>query len=215
MEDSNNVENNEETQNQETGNKTEPTREKPEVSGKVTKKARWLIAIVLVALVGGIVLYFTFNKTQWNQIIGHFQEDETTEQVEKETDKGKQADRARQDDPLPKDAEKEGMNSEDLDDKDITTPDEIDKWGVKRPSFIISHSAYSTRESAEKIKAKLMDIGFNSGFYWIPDYHDSEKQLYKVFVGPYTTRSDAEDMLQAVKKIREEAYIMKLEKDGQ
>lgn len=174
---------------------------------KVSSKTKWTIAIVMIVLVGGIATYFYFNSSQWDAIISHFQDEEKVEQTKEPTPSPK-------DDPLPEDAEQEGVKPDNvLDDDEITTPDEIDKWHVKRPSFIISHSAYKTEQAADKTKSKLMDMGFNSGYYWIPDYHDRNKQLFKVFVGPYQTRKDAEDMLKAVKKIQEDAYVVKLEAD--
>ena len=86
------------------------------------------------------------------------------------------------------------------------------KWGLQLPCFVISHSAYSTEETAKQIKAKMSQKGFKTGYFYIPDLQPGGKPLFKVFVGPFNSREDAEKILASLKKDNSAAYVTRLEK---
>lgn len=96
--------------------------------------------------------------------------------------------------------------------KETPKKQEANKWGLKLPCFVISHSAYSTEDQAQKIKSELAQKGFRSGYYYIPDFEKGGKPLYKVYVGPFDTRNDAEKLLASVKKEQKGAYVWEVGK---
>jgi hypothetical protein len=97
--------------------------------------------------------------------------------------------------------------------KVVENSHKIDKWGLKRPCYIISYGAFSVESTAQAEVEKLTKSRFETGYFWIPDYVGQGKELYKVYVGPFVTRADAESRLPDVKKKKSKAYIEKLESD--
>lgn len=80
-------------------------------------------------------------------------------------------------------------------------------------SFIISCAAVSTEDAARKASDDLRTKGFKSGYYYLPDYQSGAKPLYKVFVGSFDNRGDAEGNLGDVKNLFEGAYVMQVKKN--
>lgn len=80
-------------------------------------------------------------------------------------------------------------------------------------SFIISCAAVSSEEAAKKASNDLKSKGFKSGYYYLPDYQSGAKSLYKVFVGSFNSRADAEGNLGDVKNLFDGAYVMQLKKN--
>lgn len=80
-------------------------------------------------------------------------------------------------------------------------------------SFIISCAAVSSEEAAKKASNDLKSKGFKSGYYYLPDYQSGAKPLYKVFVGSFNNRTDAEGNLGDVKNLFDGAYVMQLKKN--
>ncbi len=84
------------------------------------------------------------------------------------------------------------------------------KWGLNTPTFIISHSAFSKEDAAKKMVAELKTMGFNSGYYYIPDINPSGNKMYKVYAGSFEQRSQADEILAKVKNVNPDAYIEKV-----
>jgi len=76
--------------------------------------------------------------------------------------------------------------------------------------WLISYSSIASDAVAAKDVKMLADKGFTAGFYWIPDKNPDGKKLYKVYVGPFTTKADAKEKLPSVQALSPGAYILKL-----
>lgn len=82
-----------------------------------------------------------------------------------------------------------------------------DPWGLTRPAYIISYVATSSENNAKKQRKLLSSKGFSTGYYWIPDYLPSGPSLYKVYIGPYASKTEAKNALLRVKGLRKDAYV--------
>lgn len=66
-------------------------------------------------------------------------------------------------------------------------------------------------ESAAVAKANfLKEKGFNSGYFFIPDYEPEGKKLFRVYAGPFPDQKTAKASLAEIQKFRETAYIFKV-----
>ncbi len=81
---------------------------------------------------------------------------------------------------------------------------------LKTPCFIISCSAVSSEWDARSQAESLSRKGFQAGYLWIPDYDASGKKLFKVYVGSFRTRTEAESALPRVKTVISSAYVQLL-----
>lgn len=107
----------------------------------------------------------------------------------------------------------EWQNLEDPDTKktDIEKPEADDRSGkLKTPCFIISCAAVARETDARAQTGSLSRRGFDAAYLWIPDYDPAGKPLYKVYVGPYYSRSEAENVLPRVKAASSGAYVQQL-----
>ena len=85
------------------------------------------------------------------------------------------------------------------------------KWGLTTPCYLVSYLSLGNEDKAMKEAAKLQNLGFEAGYYWIPDITTGGAELFKVYVGPFSTRTGAEAKLPGVKKIENKAYIVTLQ----
>ncbi len=92
--------------------------------------------------------------------------------------------------------------------KDEVKPES--KWGITGPCFIISHSSVKSEDYAKRTSKKLSYEGFSTGYYWIPDLTSGGNEYYKVYVGPFSTESDAIEKLEDVRKYSKRAYIVEI-----
>lgn len=182
-----------------------------------------LIAVVALAVVG-LGIYVTQKPgvlQSWG--IAWFNHNTVSETPD---------DKAEQSNPPEKHPEKEPvedvpaelaneLQGEGMDQESVATGDlnevvrssrAIDKWGLRPPAFIISHSAYASEETARQIKEKLMkDNGLNANYFWIPDYVEGGKELYKVYIGPLDSWEEANDFLALIKDdLNTNAYVEKI-----
>lgn len=67
--------------------------------------------------------------------------------------------------------------------------------GIKLPAFVIIDEAYKKKKDAQRRLVELNHLGYsNTGFFWIPDFeYLSGTELFQVYVGPYTNKSDAQN----------------------
>ena len=193
------------SENNQTNNNTSGEKIQPNNNESKPVRTRFIIISIIVILIGGISIYFYLNPAKWNGFTSAITPgSDTTVKGVTDTSAGKDIDSASVDSTAKK---------MDTTTKNTEPEEDINKWGLRRPCFVISHSAYTKEPSAEKVTEKLFDMGFNSGYYWIPDYKPGGKKLFKVYVGPYQTRKDAKAMLSAVKKIQPDAYITKVKEE--
>ena len=85
------------------------------------------------------------------------------------------------------------------------------KGDFEIPCWIIAFSANSKKPIANTNYSTLEALGYDAGIYWIPKYFPSDKELYKVYVGPYKSAEDAQSMLPAIRNLQPDAYVMKIE----
>jgi cell division septation protein DedD len=88
-----------------------------------------------------------------------------------------------------------------------TKPTEANSTKDLNGKIIISCAAVSSIEAAKKSVGNLKSSGLNAGSFYLPDYQSDAKPLYKVFVGPFNDRVEAQSKLDAVKKFYPEAYV--------
>lgn len=82
---------------------------------------------------------------------------------------------------------------------------------LSTPCWIISFASISSENKASKEVKNLVDKGYLSGYYWIPDYDASGKRLFKVYVGPFASKAEGREKLQAIQSLSPTAYLMKLQ----
>ncbi len=188
-----------------------------------SKKILGISFIVLGVIIISIVVYFLLYPERWRSFTGKTafvteesvdMEDEllsTEEKLVEETGFDNSQDNNlndEQNDDLDEIAKIEDENvAEAVEEKKEEKTIVPDKWGLKLPCFVISHSAYSLEDVAKAQKAQLAQKGFKCGYYYIPDYIPQGKPLYKVYIGPFDSRNDAEKLLASAKKLNSKAYI--------
>lgn len=62
----------------------------------------------------------------------------------------------------------------------------------KTPFYIVSISAVSKKEYAIKGALRIQKDQLNGNFLWIPDYSPNGKKLYKIYVGPFASKLEAQ-----------------------
>ncbi len=78
------------------------------------------------------------------------------------------------------------------------------------PSFLGVCSAVAKENDAKKLSAALGDLGYPSGYLWIPDYDASGKKLFRVYIGPFKSKEATDGWLQEIKPIYPNAYFLLL-----
>lgn len=82
---------------------------------------------------------------------------------------------------------------------------------ISTPCWVISHSSFVNEKYAKKNERILKRKGYSCGYYWIPDITHGGNRLYKVYVGPFRTEGEAENMLSEIKTLSRQAYLLHLE----
>jgi cell division septation protein DedD len=86
----------------------------------------------------------------------------------------------------------------------------VKKGLLQTPCFIIGYASISSEATAIKTVATLSTKGQKCGYFWIPDYTPGGPQLFKVYIGPFTTRDDAAKELPTIKADVPGAYISEI-----
>ena len=81
---------------------------------------------------------------------------------------------------------------------------------ISTPCWIISYASITKESKAAVEVKKLVEKGYISGYYWIPDYDATGKQLYKIYVGPFATKNEGQEKLKEIQLLSNDAYLMKL-----
>ena len=77
--------------------------------------------------------------------------------------------------------------------------------------FIISYSANGSKDIAENNVRMLRNKGFSAGYYYMPDKNASSPELYKVYVGPFSSESEALPDFKKVVAINDKAFIVRID----
>jgi cell division septation protein DedD len=78
------------------------------------------------------------------------------------------------------------------------------------PSFLVVCTAMAKETDAKAFMMKLASEGYEAGSLWIPDYEPQGKKLYRVYVGPFDTKEEAQDILPDIKTDYKFAYLLNL-----
>ena len=86
-----------------------------------------------------------------------------------------------------------------------------DKWGIITPTFVINVAAVKTEKAAQEQVDGLKKQGYNSGFYWIPDYKSlSGSEYYAVYIGPIDSQKKCEEFIETYRVKNKSAYAVLL-----
>ncbi|MFW5850699.1 MAG: SPOR domain-containing protein [Bacteroidota bacterium] len=82
---------------------------------------------------------------------------------------------------------------------------------IETPSWIIGYASVSNNNNAIKSVKSLRDKGYSAGYFWIPDYTEGGPDLFKVYIGPFNSKAEAQNLLPTIKELVPNAYVMYLE----
>lgn len=78
----------------------------------------------------------------------------------------------------------------------------------KTPVWLISYASVSKNTNAITAVKKLREMGNSAGYYWMPDYAENAPQMYKVYIGPFDTKSQAEAHISSIQELEPHAYVL-------
>lgn len=81
---------------------------------------------------------------------------------------------------------------------------------LTRPAWIISVSSVNKEGIAKARVNELRAAGNTADYYWIPDYVSEGNRYFKVFVGPFATKAEAQNYLSS-HELAADAYVLKVE----
>jgi cell division septation protein DedD len=84
------------------------------------------------------------------------------------------------------------------------------KKQLQRPCWVISITSVAKESIAVARTKELRTAGNTADYYWIPDYVSGGNRYFKVFVGPFTTKADAQNYLSS-HELTADAYVLKVE----
>ncbi len=105
------------------------------------------------------------------------------------------------------------ISSENINTEPQTQPlnDKVDGlYPFRGVNYVISVSTIYWEADAVKTVNEYRANGLNANYYWIPDYHDKNKALYNVFIGPYSSSRVAEKELKNIRKSYPNAFILEV-----
>ena len=79
------------------------------------------------------------------------------------------------------------------------------------PAWIISYASVSKNTNAIASVKKLRDLGNSAGYYWMPDYAEGAPQMYKVYIGPFASKAQAEAHITSIQNLEPNAYVLYVE----
>lgn len=83
-------------------------------------------------------------------------------------------------------------------------------FSLPTPCWVVSYGSFVNEKYAKINTNRLLKRGEKAGYYWIPDYNPRGNKFYKVYIGPFSSKSDAVSALQSIKSSSPTAYILKL-----
>jgi len=183
-----------------------------------------ILLIVILLLLIVTTVFFIFNQKRFKESLKAIGI-EDTEIITDNTDK---TENANENDAVPQlDSpiyNKDGDRIADLENEDLNNAEDNDtilnpkqqkndKWKLARPCWVVSFGSFTKEQTANSETNRLKSLGYSAGYYWIPDYRNKgSKELYKVYVGPFTKKSEAKKLLPTIKKLShfKDAYILKV-----
>jgi hypothetical protein len=82
---------------------------------------------------------------------------------------------------------------------------------IETPSWIIGYASVSINNNAIRSVKSLRDKGYSAGYFWIPDYTQGGPDLFKIYIGPFDSKAEAQNLLPTIKELVPKAYVMYLE----
>ena len=84
---------------------------------------------------------------------------------------------------------------------------QTDKWKLTPPCFVIAVSTTSDQFRAKKEVSQRSSGNIPCGYLWIPEYGSlSRKQLYCIYIGPFSSEKECASYLEKYKKTNSSAY---------
>lgn len=83
--------------------------------------------------------------------------------------------------------------------EDRTPEPEYSNQRLPVPCYVIVSGSFSTERAAQDKARELKQKGLDADYYHCPDYERGCKLNYRVYVGPYTTGTEADNMLGRVR----------------
>ena len=106
-------------------------------------------------------------------------------------------------------AEKEEENTQiKVEDKTVVANDDVNDKKLKSPFYVISCAAVVSEFTAKSNIRELNGMGIIADYLYIPDYDPYGKTLYRVYVGPYKTKAQADNVLPKIKVQIPKAYVV-------
>jgi LysM repeat protein len=81
---------------------------------------------------------------------------------------------------------------------------------ISSQTVLIGCYAVVNESDAIVLTNRLKEKGYDSGYFYIPNYEEEGKKMYRVFTGPYPDQKSARVILAEIQKFREKAYIFKV-----
>ena len=79
------------------------------------------------------------------------------------------------------------------------------------PAWIISYASVSKNTNAIASVKKLRELGNSAGYYWMPDYTTGAPEMYKVYIGPFASKAQAEAHITSIQELEPSAYVLYVE----
>lgn len=87
----------------------------------------------------------------------------------------------------------------------------IAKGSLNLPAYFVACYAVKDENAAVEKVNSLKEKGFESSYYWIPDFVPGGASYFKVVIGPFSTRKEAIQKLTPVQERAEfDAYVLEL-----
>lgn len=205
--------------------KNQPKKEIKQKSGKLSKVYTWISLTITLAIIGYFIYsFFIRNSTQENiitttsipvdsDVLGENKPIEVDVIEEILPDEPKSNEEEIVEETSPKVVQSREQPSR------ISKPpvEAIPKKSnpainkTKAPSgFIISYVSNSTESAARNNVVQLSQKGFSANYYYMPDHNSKNPKLYKVYLGPFSSESDAFPTFKKVVAFNDKAFILKM-----
>lgn len=156
----------------------------------------WILLLLLLLLIGGALWYY---YTQYNKPT------ETPVVEEKESPVDTTSKKVIAPEPMVIDDVPEPDSSE-IEKPYI--PERIASPNKVPSGWVIGYKATPDEVLAIKTVAELSYVDeLPCGYYWIPDSRKNGQKMFKIYIGPYKTKEDAEAILPKIKEKMADAHV--------
>ncbi len=77
----------------------------------------------------------------------------------------------------------------------------------KKIYFIISYGVYQEKENVNKIINFLSKKNISAKYYFLPDFENTKKKLFRVYIGNFEEIEDAKNYLKKIQHLNENIFI--------